>query len=86
LSFRDREPDDWFRRFFSSSNGTNSDILREFIDSVGREMKRMFEQQQFRGIQSKAPKELVREYETPKGEKSKRNRTNSLWLFCKHRA
>ena len=70
MSFRDREPDDWFRRFFgSSSNSTNSDILREFIDSVGREMKRMFEQQQFQDIQSKAPKELVREYETPKGDK-----------------
>jgi HSP20 family protein len=70
LSFRDREePDDWFRRFFgSSNNSTNSDILREFIDSVGREMKRMFEQQQFQDIQSKAPKELVREYETPKGD------------------
>jgi HSP20 family protein len=32
-------------------------------------MKRMFEQQQFQGIQSKAPKELVREYETAKGDK-----------------
>ncbi|HKG41047.1 MAG TPA: Hsp20/alpha crystallin family protein [Nitrososphaeraceae archaeon] len=69
MSFRDREPDDWFRRFFgSSSNSANSDILREFIDSIGREMKRMFEQQQFQDIQSKAPKELVREYETPKGD------------------
>ena len=68
MSFRDREPDDWFRRFFGSSNSTNSDILREFIDSVGGEMKRMFEQQQFQDIQSKAPKELIREYETPKGD------------------
>jgi hypothetical protein len=32
-------------------------------------MKRMFEQQQFQGIQSKAPKELVREYETAKEDK-----------------
>jgi HSP20 family protein len=69
LSFRDREPNDWFRRFFSGSNSTNSDIIKEFIDSVGREMKRMFEQQQFQDIQSKAPKELVREYETLKGDK-----------------
>jgi HSP20 family protein len=59
----------WFRRLFSSSNRTNSDIIKEFIDSVGREMKRMFEQQQFQDIQSKAPKELVREYETLKGDK-----------------
>jgi HSP20 family protein len=59
----------WFRRLFSSSNRTNSDTIKEFIDSVGREMKRMFEQQQFQDIQSKAPKELVREYETLKGDK-----------------
>jgi HSP20 family protein len=70
LSFRDREPNDWFRRFFSGSNSTNSDIIKEFIDSVGREIKRMFEQQQqFQDIQSKAPKELVREYKTLKGDK-----------------
>jgi hypothetical protein len=29
----------------------------------------MFEQQQFQDIRSKAPKELVREYETLKGDK-----------------
>lgn len=69
MSFRDKEPDDWFRRFFSSNNSTNSDIIREFIDSVRRELNRMFEQQPFQDIQSKAPKELVREYETPKGDK-----------------
>ncbi|HZC48855.1 MAG TPA: hypothetical protein VE244_07350 [Nitrososphaeraceae archaeon] len=69
MSFRDREPNDCFRRFFSGSNSTNSDIIKEFIDSVGREIKRMFEQQQFQDIRSKAPKELVREYETLKGDK-----------------
>src|SRR5215212_9979081 len=59
------EPEDWFRRFFGTSSN-NNDILREFIDTV----RRMFEQQ-FQDIQLKTPKELVREYETHEGGKTR---------------
>ena len=79
MSFWDIEPEDWFRRFFSSggSGGPLSrrggggwfgnDMPRQ-IDEMRREMERMFEEQ-FKEIQTKAPKELVREYETPEGVK-----------------
>ena len=65
MSFWGIEPDDWFRRFFGSGGGgwRGGDIFREFED-MRREMERMFEEQ-FRDIQSTAPKELVREYEIP---------------------
>jgi HSP20 family protein len=43
------------------------DMPRQFED-MRREMERMFEEQ-FRDIQSTAPKELVREYETAEGDK-----------------
>ena len=59
------EPEDWFRRFFGTSSN-NNDILREFIDTV----RRMFEQQ-FQDIQLKTPKELVKEYETHEGGKTR---------------
>jgi HSP20 family protein len=75
VSFWGIEPDDWFRRFFGSGGGSprtgrwrgGGDIFREFED-MRREMERMFEEQ-FRDIQSTAPKELVREYKTPEGDK-----------------
>lgn len=81
MSFWDIEPEDWFRRFFSSSGGSGggqlfrrggggwfgNDMPRQ-IDEMKREMERMFEDQ-FKEIQTKAPKELVREYETPEGVK-----------------
>ncbi|HKG42181.1 MAG TPA: hypothetical protein VKA98_08590, partial [Nitrososphaeraceae archaeon] len=72
MSFWGIEPEDWFRRFFGSGGGSTrvgrgwrggGDIFREFED-MRREMERLFEEQ-FRDIQSTAPKELVREYETP---------------------
>src|SRR5919112_649904 len=75
MSFWGIEPEDWFRRFFtgregnSKTGGWNRDVFREFED-MRREMERMFEEQ-FRDIQSTAPKELVREYETPEGGKVK---------------
>ena len=82
MSFFNTNPYDFFRRFLSSSRGnieraegggarqgdwTRRDFFREFED-MQREMERMFEEQ-FGDIQSKAPKELVREYQTPNGEK-----------------
>ena len=77
MSFWGIEPDDWFRRFFGGTGGGRGrsrgsgsgagDIFREFED-IRSEMERMFEEQ-FRDIQSTAPKELVREYETAEGDK-----------------
>jgi HSP20 family protein len=75
MSFWGIEPEDWFRRFFTGREGNpktgawNRDVFREFED-MRREIERMFEEQ-FRDIQSTAPKELVREYETPEGGKVK---------------
>ena len=63
--------DDWLRRFFSgipflSSTGgiagRLNDMPRQF-DEMRREMERMFEEQ-FRDIETKVPKELLREYQT----------------------
>ena len=71
----DIEPFDWFRRFMRGSNLGRMggrwprDIFSEF-DEMRREMERSFEEQ-FGEIQSKAPKELIREYETPEGRKVK---------------
>src|SRR5918999_4564489 len=80
MSFWGIEPEDWFRRFFGGSRMPSSsppssigrggwfgDMPRQ-LDEMRREMQRMFEEQ-FKDIQSKIPKELVREYDTPQGGK-----------------
>ena len=73
MSFWGIEPEDWFRRFFAGREGNpktggwHRDVFREFED-MRREMERLFEEQ-FRDIQSTAPKELVREYKTAEGDK-----------------
>jgi HSP20 family protein len=69
------EPFDWFRRFFgSSSSGSRGsrqypfgDMFRAF-EEMRSQMERQFEEQ-FKNFQSTAPKELVREYQTPEGGK-----------------
>lgn len=73
------EPDDWFKRIFGSSNfpssrgGTGSgdwfrDMPRQF-EQMRREMERIF-QEQFTDIdETKVPKDLVKEYQTPDGDK-----------------
>jgi HSP20 family protein len=75
---RDIEPFDWFNRFLGAGSraGRNSsrglgipDIFRG-IDEMRREMEREFEDA-FKDIETKAPKDLVREYETPGGGKVK---------------
>src|SRR6478672_6481609 len=71
---RDIQPFDWFNRFFGagSRGGRNrgfADIFRGF-DEMRREMEREFENA-FKDIETKAPKDLVREYETPGGGKVK---------------
>jgi len=75
---RDIEPYDWFNRFFGSrsSRGKGTgffgfpDIFRGGFDEMRREMEREFEDA-FKNIESKAPKDLVREYEAPGGGKVK---------------
>jgi HSP20 family protein len=73
---RDIEPFDWFSRFFGSSGGSGRrsggffglpDIFRGF-DDMRREMERGFEDA-FKNIQAQAPKDLVKEYQTPGGGK-----------------
>jgi HSP20 family protein len=72
---RDIAPFDWFNRFFGSSSRAGGrggffgfpDIFRGF-DEMRREMEREFEDT-FKNIEDKAPKDLVREYETPGGGK-----------------
>ena len=72
---RDIEPFDWFNRFFGGgrSGGRGGgffgfpDIFRGF-DDMRKEMERQFEEQ-FKDIESKAPKDLVKEYETSTGGK-----------------
>jgi HSP20 family protein len=70
MSDRDIQPYDWFKRFFGSTSGKDffgsRDVFREF-DEMQREMQRMYDQ--FTDIQSNAPKELVREYQTKEGNK-----------------
>jgi HSP20 family protein len=69
------EPFDWFRRFFgSSSSGSRAsrqfpfgDMFKGF-DEMRSQIERQLEDQ-FKNFQSTAPKELVREYQTPEGGK-----------------
>jgi HSP20 family protein len=70
------EPDDWFNRFFGFANwpskrrqGSNyfDDLFRGF-EEMRRVMEKQFEDS-FKDLQTGAPKELVREYETPDGAK-----------------
>jgi HSP20 family protein len=83
MSFWDRDTEDWFRRWFGGSSrrtglpefgremenwfggggGSRGDIIGQF-DEMRREMERMFE-----NLQTRTPKELVREYETTDGTK-----------------
>ena len=67
MSFWDIEPEDLFRRGRRLSGGHRGDIFGQF-DEMRREMERMFEDQ-FKDMQTKAPKDLIREYETSEGRK-----------------
>jgi HSP20 family protein len=76
LSSDDIEPFDWYRRFFGQrgrrgfgAEGFFDDMFRGF-DQMRREMEREFEDT-FKNIETKAPKDLVREYQTPGGDKVK---------------
>jgi HSP20 family protein len=68
---------EWFKRFFDydsnlmrrerPSNFFDIDPWREFEERSDREMNDMIDQ--FEYISKNSPKELIREYETPEGEK-----------------
>jgi HSP20 family protein len=74
LSSGDIDPFDWFNKFF----GRRSDRARGFgfpdvfggFEGMRRQMEREF-QDVLKDIQDKAPKDLVKEYETKEGDKVK---------------
>ncbi len=75
MSMGNIQPYDWFNRFFGNISNRRTgvpnlfdprDIFKEFED-MHKEIDRMFDT--FNNISSNAPKELVREYQTPEGEK-----------------
>src|ERR671913_1437906 len=80
MSFpNDIDPYNFFRQFFGGSGGRRrregrgfggwnfDDIFREF-DDMRRETERIFSEQ-FKNIENKVPKDLIKEYETPEGGK-----------------
>jgi HSP20 family protein len=71
MSFPDEfDPYKFFRQFFGGGRrrGWNfEDVFKEF-DEMRREMNRTFSEQ-FKNIEDKVPKDLIKEYQTPKGEK-----------------
>ncbi len=83
---------DWFRRFFDRSNNMlrrtgffDLDPFREF-EAMREEMeRRIFGQHQYEDIQKKAPKELIREYQTPEGAKV-REVGSIVWIFNDNRS
>jgi HSP20 family protein len=69
---RDIEPFDWLGRFFGRWSGSSRrsgfpDFFSGF-DEMRREMERGFENA-FKNMQDQAPKDLVKEYQTPGGSK-----------------
>ena len=73
MSNKDIIPNDWFKRFFSRQNPFGNDswnfnaLVREF-DEMRNEMERAFSDS-FKNIENRIPQDLVKEYETPEGEK-----------------
>jgi len=77
LSFWDRDIEDWFRNFFGGTGRTGLPALGrggwfgdmpKQLDEMRREMYRSFEDQS-KEIESTAPKDLIKEYQTPEGTK-----------------
>ncbi len=67
MSIWDEDFNDWFRRFWGRPRFGFGPSMFGDIDEMRKEMERMFEEQ-FKRI-PKAPKELIREYQTPEGGK-----------------
>jgi HSP20 family protein len=75
LSSRDIDPFDWFNRFFGGRRGSRADDFGfpDFLGGFGemrREMEKGF-RDIFKDIETKTPKDLVKEYETKEGDKVK---------------
>jgi HSP20 family protein len=95
LSSWDRDLDEWIRGIFSGRIGLptfgrggaggffGGDMPRQF-DEMRQQMERMLEDQ-FKRIESTAPKNLVKEYQTPEGAKI-REVGNCLRIFNDHRS
>ena len=70
MSSRDRDADDWFRRFTGGrgwfGSGGRGNLIGEF-EEMRKEMERMFEET-LQDVE-RVPKDLVREYQTPSGGK-----------------
>jgi HSP20 family protein len=70
MSSRDRDADDWFRRFTGGrgwfGSGGRGSLIGEF-EEMRREMERMFEAT-LQDVE-RVPKDLVKEYQTPSGGK-----------------
>ena len=66
MSFWDIEPSDWFKKYFQGRSGFD-DVFKSF-DEMRNRMEREFEDG-IKQFESNAPKDLVREYETPEGAK-----------------
>jgi HSP20 family protein len=69
MSIRDRDIDEWFRRWSPWRAGRRvgeEGIFREF-EEMRRDMERMFEEAV--RDSGRVPKDLIREYETPAGER-----------------
>jgi HSP20 family protein len=71
MSNRDIIPYDWYKKFFSGRKTFGSwnfdDIFTEF-DEMRKDIERTFSEQ-FKNIENRVPKDLVKEYETPEGGK-----------------
>ena len=71
MSNKDIIPYDWYKRFFSGRSAFGGwgfdDMFREF-DEIRKEMNRTFSEQ-FKNIENRVPKSLIKEYETPEGGK-----------------
>ena len=67
MSIRDRDIDEWFRRWSpwgAVRRGTGGNIFREFEEMM-QDMEKMFEET-LRDV-DKVPRDLIREYDTPAG-------------------
>ena len=71
MSNKDIIPYDWYKRFFSGRSTFGGwgfdDMFREF-DEIRKEMDRTFSEQ-FKNIENRVPKNLIKEYETREGGK-----------------
>jgi hypothetical protein len=77
MRFYDIDSEDWLR-IFSGGQGRLSSSRRAGSDAGGiNKNKRRMSEEQLKYIQTRVPKEIVREYQTPEDSKVKKNRSSS---------